>query len=205
MRNTSGSTLCLFASQSSRLLMAGSPGRSTAHTRNNDKPLANRIVSVDTICLRVRSVHCSNSPGRCRANHRLAFRPGAEENRRPRSQRRDYMPRTSVTQRRCPINACRWARSSSKAKIQGGIDTETGGDSHRIVLPVKAQAGHQRNRHNQQTHLQEPGGALGQDDPLEAPRPFPLDPWSKAAVARAAAAATPLRSTALSGKVVRNG
>ena len=56
-----------------------------------------------------------------------------------------------------------------QSQVQSGIDAKTGGDSHRIIMPVKAQARHKRNRHNQQTHLQEPGGTLQQDNPLEGP------------------------------------
>ena len=56
-----------------------------------------------------------------------------------------------------------------QSQIQSGVDTKTGGDSHRIVMPVEPQAGHKCSRHDQQAHLEEPGGALQQDNPLEGP------------------------------------
>ena len=82
----------------------------------------------------------------------------------------------------------RWklAAKLQQSQVQGGINTETGGDSHRIVLPGQSQARHQRNHHDQQTYLQESGRTFKQDDPLDDL--VSARPWDQCNMATAATA-----------------
>ena len=74
-RKTSGSTSCFLASQSSRLFIWGKPGRRTLQTRNSDKTLTNRIVSVDTIYQLSDSTHRSTGAKSLSGNRSTGARP----------------------------------------------------------------------------------------------------------------------------------